>query len=1739
MEEELKIRSRLRGKATRLCNDLREYRTSSIADQDDLAYKIHVLEKVRMELKEVQTMLDKVELFDDSNHDDMMSEELFKASRLLSRLESASDNPSLPDRSFADQQFDLRSSLVVKLPTFEGDVLKWAEFWELFKVSVHSNKRYADVQKFVLLKSLLGNMPKQVIEGIPVSEEGYRAAVDVLTRRYARDDVRRDMLLKQLLELPGVSKHDDLNALHRLIDQLTARVRGLEALGVTSDSFSSILLPVVKEKLPEAWRLEWARVQPASADFGSFLDFLQREMEVREQAASGPTRTVADTPRPSGYPAVSGLAASRVMAPARAQGVRATRSAARAADWLCVACGRARHGLATCHAYRAQDVDTRWEIVRAAGVCYRCLGPHYARDCRSSDCPRCGGPHHSSLHGFSTAEPPLRPPAQFGSRAEPSQGTDGRLRLPPADHRDGHQSAHPAPPPPAGQQSQHKGWSTTGSRQIAASAQRGNDSFLPETVPEDTCHSSAPTNVMLTASATQSPADADVMTDAVCPPHDQHTLTATDLPSASVGVCFTQTALVEATGPRGTCMLRVLIDGGSDSSYIRASAADLLGLPTVGSGTFACMGFQERGEEPRVYEKVRLGMRCRHGGEQYMFDLWKTDRLCPQPTPARPPAVTFEPHLLLADDYQGGPVDVLIGVDQMFTVLMWNQVRLTDRLRAVETAFGYVLHGRDDAPAASPTAKYALRCSRLQVDCDRLWSMEALGIAEDEERNEPPGPTWSSKENRYEMGLLWASDERPITNLSSAAARTERMEQRLSPAQHREYDQHLAGLHRVGVIEAPPDDDLRGFYLPHRGIWRNGKLRVVYDGSARDAAGRSLNEYLYAGENLLRRLPAVLLNFRRDVVAAQADIRSAFHQVSVAEEDRKYIQFVWAGQRLRFRRVPFGLTCSPYMLLQTITTHLSEYRVSDPLLSRKLEAGLYMDDVCISFSCRDEADSSMKRTEEIFSDAGMEVHKLRISGDEAGAAVPVLGLRWCTSSDRLAVRVPSLPVITTKRQLLSVLCKPYDPLGVLSPWLVTGRVLFQKTWTKQHLGSDEELTSDLRKELTAWCKGAIDLDVWFPRTVQISADVTYHVFCDASKLAYCCAIYVACKDDVRLLIAKSRLAPAAPVLSVPRLELMAALIGCRLMDFVKRALDLTDPRVVYWTDAMDVLFWLDQRRVMKVFVQNRVTSILQLTSRDQWRHVRGQDNPADLGTRGLSLSELAVCDVWWREPDFLRAAPAGPPPALPAADADLQPSSEAAVELKRERVQTKVSLLASQGEENVPFDVTACSRLSEAVDRLAWVRRFVSNCRLPARERLTGLLTPEERKWSLNYWIRAAQHRTYQREIQAVRDDQVLPPGSPLAKLHPQLDDDGVLEATLRTGERPVPILPDLCHITTLVVDEAHRRCFHQGTRVTLAVLTAEYAVRRLTVRRAVDSCRRCRRYRGLPYRSPEGSLPSFRTQPSRPFAKVGVDYFGPLFVDNSATKVWALLVTCATSRAVHLELVRSQTSAELVLALRRFFALRGTPTIVYSDNARTFHALLSQLPRCVSWRFIPEAAPWWGGFWERLVGVTKKALRITLHMCHLTFDELSATLYELAFFINLRPLTQSDGEDLLTPAHLLFGVTSIDGVLCPTLNECSVSRAWRHRKRVCDHLIRRWCDEYRNALRCWSVSPRGRPNRAPRVGDVVLVHGEGPRGRWPVARVTRLLTGPDGHVRAAFINIRGRSTRRPISRLFLLEAAD
>ncbi|KAF0308833.1 Retrovirus-related Pol polyprotein from transposon 412 [Amphibalanus amphitrite] len=111
--------------------------------------------------------------------------------------------------------------------------------------------------------------------------------------------------------------------------------------------------------------------------------------------------------------------------------------------------------------------------------------------------------------------------------------------------------------------------------------------------------------------------------------------------------------------------------------------------------------------------------------------------------------------------------------------------------------------------------------------------------------------------------------------------------------------------------------------------------------------------------------------------ARQADIRAAFHQIVLKEEDRRYVQFLWGDRHLRFQRVPFGVSCSPYMLLRTVCCHVRQCLVSQPELMQKVQGALYMDDLCPTFGTREEAAAGMKEVSSVFSKARMELHKTR------------------------------------------------------------------------------------------------------------------------------------------------------------------------------------------------------------------------------------------------------------------------------------------------------------------------------------------------------------------------------------------------------------------------------------------------------------------------------------------------------------------------------------------------------------------------------------------------------------------------------------------------------------------------------------------------------------------------------------------------------------------------------------------
>ena len=216
----------------------------------------------------------------------------------------------------------------------------------------------------------------------------------------------------------------------------------------------------------------------------------------------------------------------------------------------------------------------------------------------------------------------------------------------------------------------------------------------------------------------------------------------------------------------------------------------------------------------------------------------------------------------------------------------------------------------------------------------------------------------------------------------------------------------------------------------------------------------------------------------------------------------------------------------------------------------------------------------------------------------------------------------------------------------------------------------------------------------------------------------------------------------------------------------------------------------------------------------------------------------------------------------------------------------------------------------------------------------------------------------------------------------------------------------------------------------------------RQRIKSQLRQCVTCCKHSGKQYQIPDPPpLPQIRTCASIPFTITGIDFPGALYVCNYHTeeKVYICLFTCATSHAIHLEVVTDLTVDTFLLAFRRFASRRSLPHIVVSDNASTYLAAADELQHLlqserltevlgrkgVQWQFIPKRAPWYGGWWERLISLTKMSLKKVLGRSRISLVVLQTLVVEVEAILNDRPLTHvsSDLEDAepLTPAHLVI----------------------------------------------------------------------------------------------------------------------
>ncbi|GFU34433.1 hypothetical protein NPIL_626691 [Nephila pilipes] len=552
----------------------------------------------------------------------------------------------------------------------------------------------------------------------------------------------------------------------------------------------------------------------------------------------------------------------------------------------------------------------------------------------------------------------------------------------------------------------------------------------------------------------------------------------------------------------------------------------------------------------------------------------------------------------------------------------------------------------------------------------------------------------------------------------------------------------------------------------------------------------------------------------------------------------------------RFSRLPFGLTCSPFLLCastrELAMKHISEF----PIAASMIDKHLYMDDFLASTETETHITMLYHEIKDLMTLMKLPMEKwatnslklkdvIQTNKEFHKSTTAVLGIDWDTNDDTLGNAFKTSFCVAggkplTKRWLLRCIASCYDPLGLFSPFTIIGKILFQDTWI---LGIkwDELLPTNLS---TMWYAAVKQLDdicsIKISRYIGISSHTPYsvHVFCDASEHAYGSVLYiVTSQSNVHIVCSRNRLAPIKKV-TLPRLELLAALMGTRLLKYFCNKVDIQPSAATLWTDSKITLSWiLSNPNKWKTFVCNRTTEILQYTSPAQWRYCPGTQNPADHLSRGILPSKLLKLKNWWYGPDWLTQEPS------------LWPT------------------------EDLSSSYTKLLRVT------AWILRFLHNCR--NEQRFLFELTAEELQKAKDYWILNVQQQCFHVEMEALKNNRPLPTTSKIARFNPFLKNNqirlgGRLQfAPLSTDVRHPLLLEGNHPFVLLLIKNTHVRLHHLGTRIVLSELRSDFWILRgrQAIKKVLHQCLPCKLSKLKCGNQIEGPLPSERVTPSVPFS--------------------------------------------------------------------------------------------------------------------------------------------------------------------------------------------------------------------------------------------------------------------------------
>jgi hypothetical protein len=604
------------------------------------------------------------------------------------------------------------------------------------------------------------------------------------------------------------------------------------------------------------------------------------------------------------------------------------------------------------------------------------------------------------------------------------------------------------------------------------------------------------------------------------------------------------TAVIKVLDQKGHIQeLVALLDGGSESNLITQHAVEKLGCKTE-SITLPVVGINEA--VTTINRRTVIQLQSKHTGFKSSLQCLVIPKITQNIPLVSFSATSFEipKNLKLADPqfHISRPIDLLIGNELFMRLLSVGQINSKTPNGPIfqKTQLGWIIGGT--LPTATAPTSVCHVSQSVEQQIHKFWQIEEFdhktSLSADDEYCEKyfQASTRRDHSGRFIVKLPFKHDP-PNLGVSKNAAinRLRSMETKFKrdPQLQFEYNNFmneylaLGHLEQVPVSEAVNISDYASCFLPHHAVFKKDstttKLRVVFDGSCHTTNGKSLNDNLFSGPALQQELFSILARFRTHQYVLTADIAKMYRQILVDCDDRNYQLIVWRKrpdlpiETFRLKTVTYGLACSPYLAIRCLHEVAKVNSSQYPTVAEVIERDFYVDDLITGADTVDAAVKMRDQITTLLASSGFELRKFTSNHpdilpltDQENVNQTIaldmqnsktLGVLWNARTDQITFSVDMKGSNqTTKRGVLSMIARLFDPLGLVSPVTITAKITLQEIW-KLKINWDESLPLGLHTRWVEFLRTFIELNqIKIPRKVIGSKLISLSPFIDDTGL---------------------------------------------------------------------------------------------------------------------------------------------------------------------------------------------------------------------------------------------------------------------------------------------------------------------------------------------------------------------------------------------------------------------------------------------------------------------------------------------------------------------------------------------------------------------------------------------------------------------------------------------------------------